>query len=73
MMTLSAIKHQELMEKKWRDACEKWTPGSGGFPNLSMYGFNKKYGYVTFDKRGAYWRRTKKESIEAFQKRRGIL
>jgi len=68
MQTLPAKKHQEIMTKKWHEACDKWIPNETGFgfPQLIMYGFHRNYGYVTFDDRKACWRRTKKESIEAF-------
>ncbi len=71
MQTLSAVKHQQLMTKRWHDACAKWTPQSGGFPQLSMYGFHKNYGYVTFDLEShrSYWAKTKSESVESFKKR----
>jgi hypothetical protein len=68
MQTLSAKKHQEIMTQKWHDACKNWNPYNGGFPNLAMYGFHRNYGYVTFEGHSSCWRKTKKESIQAFEK-----
>jgi hypothetical protein len=66
MQTLSAKKHQELMTAKWHKKCEEWKPEVSNFPQLAMFGFHRNYGYVTFDERKSCWRRTRKESIEAF-------
>ena len=70
--TRTAKNDQELMTAKWHKACADWKPSSNGsaegFPQLSMYGFHRNYGYVTRGEHGACWRKTKAESIEAFKK-----
>lgn len=72
MKTMPAKQHQEMRTRKWHEDCDNWHRNGGiqSFPQLAMYGFHKNYGYVTFDPNGgtSCWRRTKKESIEAFQK-----
>ena len=70
MNTMKASEHQALRERKWHEDCSKWHRNGGlqSFPQLAMYGFHRNYGYVTFDDRRACWRKTKKESIEAFKK-----
>ena len=70
MQTLSAVKHQQLMTRKWHEACAKWDGlSTQSYPQLSMYGFHRSYGYVTFDLElhRSCWRKSKKESIEAFK------
>ena len=73
MKTMKASEHQSLRERKWYDDCAKWHRDGGlqSFPQLAMYGFHRNYGYVTFDGGRACWRKTKKESIEAFKKWHG--
>ena len=75
--TLKASEHQQMRERKWHEDCDKWGRDGGlqSFPQLSMYGFNRNYGYVTFDPNGrtACWRRTKKDSIAAFINLNGVI
>lgn len=70
--TMTALEHQKMRESKWHEDCAKWSGNEGlqSFPQLSMYGFHKNYGYVTFDTNGrtSCWRKTKQESIESFIK-----
>jgi hypothetical protein len=68
--TVTSKKYESIMMKRYDEACEKWTPKTGGFPQIAFYGFHKAYGYVTYDHdiHLACWRKTKKESIEAFEK-----
>lgn len=75
MKTLKASEHQQIRTQKWHDDCDKWHRDRGlqSFPQLAMYGFHRNYGYVTFDETRVCWRRTKKESIEAFRKWNGEL
>ena len=75
MRTLKASEHQAMRDSKWHNDCAKWHRDGGlqSFPQLAMYGFHRNYGYVTFDPNGgtSCWRRTKKESIEAYIKLNG--
>lgn len=70
MQTVTAKRHNEISRQRWNEACSKWHRNRGldSYPQLSMYGFNRNYGYVTFDLdlHTSCWRKTKKESIEAF-------
>lgn len=69
MITVTAKKHEEIMMQRYHLACSNWKPEQGGFPQIAFYGFHKSYGYVTYDldKHSACWRRTKAESIKAFE------
>lgn len=70
MQILTAKAHQEMMTKRWHEDCAKWHRNGGlqSYPQLAMYGFHRNYGYVTFENGISCWRKTKKESIEAFLK-----
>jgi hypothetical protein len=56
---------------QWHDDCDKWQPGKGGMPQLVMYLFDKKYGYVASGGRAAIWRRTKEQATRDFIKSYG--
>ncbi len=75
--TRTAKKDQEIMTAKWLKDCANWKPNqygtADGFPQLSMYGFHRNYGYVTRGIHKACWRKTKAESIEAFKKMCGLV
>lgn len=72
MQTLPIKKFNEMMTRRWKEACNKWdySRGLDGYPHLGAYIYDKNYGYVTFDldRHSSCWRKTKKESIEAFVK-----
>lgn len=68
--TTTSKQYESIMMARYSEACAKWSPEIGEFPQIAFYGFHKSYGYVTYDHElhSACWRKTKKESIEAFEK-----
>ena len=70
MQTTTSKKYEEIMMRRYHEACSKWKPEEGGFPQIAFYGFHKSYGYVTYDLEIDIncWRKTKKGSIEAFKR-----
>lgn len=71
--TVTGKKYDEIMTARWHEACKKWdiSHGIDSYPQLALYIWNKTYGYVTYSHEihSAVWRRTKKESIKAFEER----
>ena len=62
--------YNSIQRAEWNEDCNKWEPGTGGFPSLAMRlflnqrtGNPRLYGYVAFDKRSAFWSATKRGAI----------
>lgn len=56
---------------KYHEDCDKWRPCMGGFPQIALYIFYKKYGYVASGGGCAIWRKTKKAVISAWKETHG--
>ena len=67
MEVLSVKKYNDKQTNKWQEHCNKARSEGRHFscmPQLAMYVFNQRYGYVAFDGKTAIWDKSKKGVIQ---------
>ena len=67
MNVLRVDLYNQQQTRKWKEHCEKARQENRDWscmPQLAMYLFNHKRGYVAFDDNKALWAKTKKEVIK---------
>lgn len=74
MTVMHVTEYNRVQERKYSEACSKWRPETGGFPQAAFYFFSnqftgalRKTGYVAYDERTAILRPTRREAIQAYR------
>jgi len=71
MEVLSVKKYNYKQTLKWSSHCDKARAEGRDWsmmPQLAMYIFNQRYGYVAFDDNRALWDKSKKGVIEFWER-----